>query len=192
MQSPKLAFVLPPVGLLTAIGLLSWGHRIQPPVGMDTIFDPAPILICQGINAPALIFKGLMTLTPLQVDQDPPQPIFSFSWSELYFLLGVLVLWYLVGRFFDTCSHLRTHRGSAAGKNGTKVLTAIFLISIMIWGGVLFLETLYPRDGYMWRNAAGTIEGLLFRMWSTALIVMSTVKFWWMWGKRDSGAEVMD
>jgi hypothetical protein len=168
MRRVGLAWILPLVQLLLAIGLLHWGSRTFPPKRFDTLWMPTATMICQGINAPALplsIFGRLFGV----VDQAPPS-FLGFGPGELFFLAGVIIIWCLIGRVLDGHSF----RDTSGGLGHT--LLNVFL---MAWGILLFCMALAPlrNPGFLNNRFGNVVEGILFVCWSLLLVITSVLRF---------------
>src|SRR5579862_6774943 len=100
----RLSWILPLVQLPLAIFLLALGERSSHSAEVtrmhyDTPYLATPTLICKGINAPA----GLLAITSglfNRVDHAPPT-IFGFTLDYVFFLIGVVILWCIVGSALD-------------------------------------------------------------------------------------------
>lgn len=164
MRQLRFAFLLPIAQLVVALLLLQWGHRILPPRGLDTIYLPTPRLVCIGINGPAVLFRIGDFLTPqawkyLQVG--------GFSPDELWFLLGVLVIWFLIGHALDA----RGLRGASTPRIG--IGTLITCIAMLIVAALLLFLGLKHIHPYEWNNPASPVVGIFFIVWSLALGLLS-------------------
>jgi len=85
--------------------------------------------------------------------------------DEWFFLVGVAVLWYLIGRWFD---RRRTPESPPRSANFVTIelLLNLFIVAL---GGYLLLETI--RRPEQWGTSVGRIaQGLLFLVWSVILI----------------------
>lgn len=158
MRQLRFAVVLPILQFLTAGGLLEWGHRVPPPKGLDTLYMPTVTLICFGINAPAVLFKS-----PWYVLPRTSLSILGFGAEELSFLLGVVLVWYLLGRELD-------QRESQKALLPVTALSFFFNILLIVFGMVLFLLGLAAIFRHPGGNSSGgIIAGTLFLIWSLAI-----------------------
>jgi hypothetical protein len=89
----KLSLLLPLMQLFLAAGLWDWGHRTATTRVLDTFYWPTSVLICYGINAPALVLK-LLAFPFTRRDQVTPPSISGYGLEELFFFLGVGILWF--------------------------------------------------------------------------------------------------
>jgi len=114
VQKPKLAVVLPAVQFVFAAILLQWSYRTPIPRGTE-LYVPTSRLICRGLNAPALLFSEVDYYF-VQSEAAPTwtaRPILGFYADDLFFLLGVIVVWYFAGRALDlraTSPRIDRHR----------------------------------------------------------------------------------
>lgn len=164
MRQLRFALLLPIAQLVVALLLLQWGNRILPPRGLDTIYMPTPTLVCTGINGPAVLFRVGDFLTPQAWKY---MQVGGFSPDELWLLLGVLVVWFLIGRALDArrlqgASTSRIGMGSAIASIATLIVAASLLF--------LGLKHLHP---YEWNNPASPVVGILFIVWSLTIGFLS-------------------
>src|ERR1700730_7072894 len=167
----KFSIVLPVVQFILAILLLEWADRASRP-RFDTLYYPTSQLVCAGINAPATILIGFAGLFD-RVDHAPP-PIFGLGLDEVFFFIGVLILWFLVGKVLD--------RRWSPGERPAK-WTVIRLLSLGVplelLGALLFYEGLHGiLTPGRWNNYFGNIvQNILVLLWSLILIVSPALKF---------------
>ncbi|MEQ1949706.1 MAG: hypothetical protein ABL995_21150 [Bryobacteraceae bacterium] len=90
MWKLKLAWLLPLINVTVAAMLL---HLAGPRSG----YLPTARLICAGLNAPALAFTLVADWRPLSV----PDLVLGFERSDIFFMVGVLIVWFCVGRVID-------------------------------------------------------------------------------------------
>jgi hypothetical protein len=97
----KLSWVLPLVQLPLAIFLLEWGQHSANGIQRryDTLYAATPTLICGGINEPARVLARTSIFFD-RVDHARPT-IFGFILDYVFFMIGIVILWYVVGRTFD-------------------------------------------------------------------------------------------
>jgi len=126
MHKLRLALVLPVVQCIGAAFLLRWGYN-------DRIYDTPPAhLICRGLNAPALLFRFMNPIALGEKYDWLPRSMLGFDTSDLFFLVGVVVVWYLVGHALD-------HRQTVTGAKRRSLATALIVNVVLIVLGVLFL-----------------------------------------------------
>src|SRR6266566_27636 len=102
MRKLGLRFIIPAAQLVLALILLYWGNHTKAPPHSDTPFVPSVTLICFGINAPALFLRALGAgLGTPRMDKAPVM-LSGFGLDELFFLVGVVLCWYLVGLWLDS------------------------------------------------------------------------------------------
>jgi hypothetical protein len=153
MRTVKFALVLPVVQAIGAVVLLHIAGPLQgPPL-------PTARVICWGLSAPALLFRALTRLTRGR--------LLGFQPDDVFFLLGVVVVWYFVGRTFD---RRPAHRSvSARG-----IVTALIACSILVTVGGLLLLTgwqgLHPRLGVLPINPYPAVFMLI---WAGGLFFLS-------------------
>jgi hypothetical protein len=173
----RFAFLLPVIQLLVAVLLRQWGRRILGPRGLDTIYVSTPRLLRFGLNAPAILFK-IPALVPTYSPTSNPWAlqyrilefsIFGFSAAELSFLVGVIVLWFLVGRTIDRYRSPGAHQQSS--KTGISVLVKIFMI---ILGACFFVAAVQSFNDFgRYNNPRGNlVQATLFLVWSLVLIIL--------------------
>ena len=170
----QLRFVLPTLQLLAAIALLQSGYRATGPRGLDTAYAPTSLFVCFGINAPAIPFKALALLFPERTDQ--PAPIFfGFSPADGFFLAGVVVVWFLVGRALD---RRKSSKIAAVQAPSGAIALRLFLLLPVIWGcALLHMGVRVLHSPGRWNNYLGNVvEGTLFIAWSLLLIIRPILK----------------
>lgn len=123
-----------------------------------------PTLVCIGINGPAVLFKVGDLLTPQAWKY---MAVRGFSSDEFWFLAGVLVIWFLIGRALDAhrlrgASTPRVRMGSVIASIATMTVAALLLF--------LGLKHLHP---YEWNNPASPVVGILFIVWSLTIGFLS-------------------
>jgi hypothetical protein len=122
-----------------------------------------------GLNAPALLFKFLDPNGWGPTFGRLPQSILGFHTDDCFFLIGVIVVWYFVGRVLDGQRISKTSRV----RGGATVLIVLFLLlalGVLIFPFAL-LDLLGPEH---FRNVGHLHEsGLLALIWSISLICAS-------------------
>jgi hypothetical protein len=131
----KLAVLLPITQLAIAASLLQWSYRIPHPQGVE-LYSPTPWLICFGLNAPALIFRAVSPAMWGEEYRWFPASIAGFYSDEFFFLVGVILVWYLVGRTLD-------RRSSPRENTNPTFTTAIGATLLLALGGILFTSALH-------------------------------------------------
>jgi hypothetical protein len=167
MRSVRLALVLPAIQLVVATVLLRSGH--EPPAYFDTPYVPTPRLICWGLNAPALLFRGVDVLID-RWDSAPDwgtQPVFGFYRDDLFFLLGVIVVWYLVGRALDR----RRISKPAVSRRLVTVLPGHLVL--LATGCLLFYMGVGGLTISRYNNPNYPLCGVLYLIWSVILVLLS-------------------
>lgn len=172
MRKLRLALVLPGAQLVLAAILLYWGHRVLARPDYRDPALPSVTLVCFGISAPALIFRVLGAwLSTWRADQ-APAVILGFWIDEWFFLIGVAVLWYWIGRWFD-----RRTSSEPPTKSASFIIRSLLLnLFVIALGGYLLLETI--RRPQQWGASVGRIaQGVFFLTWSVILILVPCLKF---------------
>lgn len=140
MAKNRLGLPLAAIQLVVAAILLQLGYR-APLLHGSELYVPTERLICLGLNAPARLFKFLDPIYWGEKFDWLPRSMFGFYVDDLFFLAGVIIVWYLVGRALDRTRALRTTGGSRIA-----LVIDILLLAL----GVIFLfggrqEMMYPR-----------------------------------------------
>lgn len=168
----RLRWVLPIAQLIAAVLLLQWGRHLEGSQSrFDTLYFPTPALVCKGINAPATVLAGVAFFFD-RVDHPRPT-IFGSTLDYPLFIIGILILWYLVGRVLDSWR-----------STGKSFLAWTWLRLVFIGGplavlGALFLyESLQGfRDPWRWNNRTGNlVHSVLLLLWSIVLIGLPGLK----------------
>ena len=169
----KLSWILPVVQLPVAIFLLEWGWRlgVQKQNRYDTLYTSTPELICDGVNAPARLLAAMSFFFD-RVDHARPT-IFGLALDYVFFLTGIVVLWYLVGRALD-------NRRPSHEPRPLWTTTKLVLVSgpLALMGSLLFYASL---QGFLspgrWNNSTGNIvHSVMVLLWSAVLFGVPTVK----------------
>jgi hypothetical protein len=166
MRKLKLAWFLPVIQFVIAAILLQWGYRAPVPRGSE-LYVPPSRLICLGLDAPALLFR-LLDPVPWGPEFDwIPRSILGFDTDDLFFLVGVIVVWYLAGRALD---HLWTPR---TAKRGSMAIVFVKCSLLLAAGVILFFFGLQQLGPHPPNYPAPTVGAVLTLMWSVALIFLS-------------------
>ena len=128
---------------LLALALLESGRRVPQPAGLDFPYAPTPILICKGINAPATLFSVGVSLLPFERLDRTPAALFGLGAQELFFLLGVIILWFFVGRAIDHTTRRQGSFGPKAwvAKSTIDVLLMLLATLVLLVGVTPILDT---------------------------------------------------
>jgi hypothetical protein len=176
----KLALLLPVVQVgITAI-LTQWADRVSW-ILLGSSRAPGPLVhlhlfvielrvIWRGINAPAFPLGQLAWVLPTY-------RILGFGVDDLFYLVGVLILWHLVGRKLD-----RRRTGIAGAESRTATTRILFTLFMMALGLYLFILSLvsfheefsFARGYYI--RFYGLAVCSLFLLWSLILITSSGLK----------------
>lgn len=160
MHKLKLTVALPTVQVIAAAMLL----RLA---GPPDFYVPTTKLICQGLNAPALVTK-FFGLVPGLFSLVMDRRILGFGADDLFFLLGVAVTWYFVGRTLD--------RRFAPKKDRAPALTVSIMVHCFLLAlGVLLLcfglsDFQHPNFDNLGHRP---MRAVLVLAWSASLIFFS-------------------
>lgn len=165
MPRLKFAVVLPIAQLLLAILLLQLGHQVTVPRGVDTPFAPTFTMVCIGINAPALLVKGIAHFIPLRLWLSP---MLGFDMAEMLFLIGIVITWFSVGRMIDN------HGLGEGGPNRRHDL--ILGIALLLLAALLFAMAWPPIRNTPGTLAGGITAGSLCFVWSGLLLYIGFVR----------------
>ena len=157
--------------LLAAFLLLHSNGRGPEARKFDTVYVSTPVLVCEGINAPALVFKLLGILFPEKIDQPPRELLPGLTPVTLFFLVGVAVLWFSVGRALE-------NRGPFTRPLAARTISSkLLFVLLVLWGCILLRQGLDVFQSLgTWNNRVGNIaEGFLFFVWSGILIVIPSL-----------------
>jgi hypothetical protein len=170
MRPIKFAILLPVAQLVIAGILLQWAkHAPFSHSGIDTPYVPTARMICYGLSAPADRLRMLDSLLTSRLT--PSWTLMGFYFDEWLFLIGVIAVWYFVGRKIDSyrLSNVETPQEtsrSALFFNGLVFLFGLYLLLVTIINFGSPLRS--PRGG----NLVGSIvETVLFFAWSLFLIL---------------------
>ncbi len=167
----RMSWILPIIQLPLAIVMLEWGRHSGVQNRFDTLHFPTPSLICKGINAPAMVLAAIAYFFD-RVDH--PQPtIFGSTLDYPLFLIGVVLLWYLVGRTLDS-------RRSAAQSSLAWTWPRLLLVGVplALLGALSFYESLQGfLDPWRWNNRTGNlVQSILVLLWSIVLVGVPGLK----------------
>jgi len=167
-RSVKMRFLLPAVQLGIAIGLLVLADRDKT---TQDLYIPTSALVCTGINAPANLLRAVAWTIILQMpDRAPPR---TYGLPRLFFLVGVGVTWYLVGRAADSRICGKTRVRATLTLRDVLVSAGLALLAVLLL--VVSLQRLF--SGYWrFRNAGEVSAVLLTLAWGLALTVVSIVR----------------
>jgi hypothetical protein len=169
MRKLRLAFLLPTIQVLFAASLLQWAQRRPVPRGGE-LYVPTARLICFGLNAPALIFRFLNPIRWGSSFAWVPRATLGFDTDDIFFLVGVIVVWYLTGRALDQ----RQQPWRTAEGNRTSVRKILLYSILLAAGGALLVLGLQELGAHRANNPASSVEGILTLTWSIALIFSSS------------------
>lgn len=159
MRKLRLAALLPIFQVVLAAILLQWA---VPP----NFYWSEPVLICQGLNAPALLFVALTRWPPIA--ELAGGRVRGTSINDIFFLLGVVVVWYFVGRALDRKRGSRQQKQSGAPKS-----VAAYLVILAAAGILLYLALLdFQNPNFdSWHHFPE--RAVLTLAWSTTLAFIS-------------------
>jgi hypothetical protein len=168
----KLRFSLVlPVVQLTITGILTlWADRAwwldSPRPQSFAVHVPSLVIearsIWRGVNAPTF---------PFCVQEFSPEHVPRYGVREGPYLIAVVVLWFLVGRFLDRRRGLRVPGGPGIG-----LRKSLIALLVMAWGifllyiGLVFLAA---NAGLGIPRSDDQFAALLFILWSVILIAFS-------------------
>jgi hypothetical protein len=159
MRKLRFAALLPVLQVTLAAILLQWA-------GPPDSYWSEPMLICRGLNAPALLFMAPTMWPP--ISELARGRVLGISISDIFFLVGVLVVWYLVGRALD-------RRLDSQRRDGPGPLTALIahLMTLAV-GGILLYVALHDFQYPNFDNLGHRPErAILTLAWSISLILIS-------------------
>jgi hypothetical protein len=166
MRRFRLALVLPVIQFVIAAILLQWGYRTPVPRGSE-LYVPTVRLICRGLNAPALLFRFLNPISRGPEFDWIPRSVIGFDTDDIFFLFGVIIVWYIAGRALD-------QRGTSttAERSGIAVVLVpgILLLALGVLLSLVGLHDLGPSRP---NNPGPPIGAVLTLMWSVTLICLS-------------------
>jgi tellurite resistance protein TehA-like permease len=150
----RFAVFLPALQVVLALVLLQWD------VAPDFYWSE-PMLICDGLNAPAFLFMAPTRWPPIA--ELAGGRVLGTDISDIFFLAGVLVVWYMVGRALDR------RRGSQPHK---KPPASIFIthLGMLAVGGVLLYVALQDFSANVGYHQE---QGILTLAWSISLMFIS-------------------
>ena len=171
MRQLKFKLILPILQVLLAVILLHGALQTRLPKGLDTPYGSTAGMICDAINAPAVLLSNLKIFLPPNWRDGAAWSVFGFHFDPLLFLLCVVILWFLVGHELD--------RRRVARPVMPKSLTTgeiVFNLVAVLWGVLLTAFSIanysHLQDLARWNNAVGNIiEGTFFWGWSLILII---------------------
>jgi hypothetical protein len=175
MPKLRLSVILPILLVCLDFPVALWQSHVdaqQPPKHEYPIVSTVTLAYL-GLNAPAVVFKGLCvaTLPIYRIDHDPPT-LFGIGAEQLLFFTGAVLLWFTVGLSFDRRRSSPMHRQTATTiwrALGTLSLLAFAIL--LFWGGVFVMR--HRPSG----NPVGDVlQGILWFGWSVVLAVASAMR----------------
>jgi len=174
MPKLRLAIILPLLIVCLDFPVALWQSHVdgeQLPKHEYPIVSPLTLAYL-GLNAPAVVFKGLcVTMLPIyRIDHAPPT-LFGIGAGEILFFTGVVLLWFTVGLFLDRRSG-QTHRQSAT--TVWRVLGTLLLLALAIWlfGGGAFVMRHRPSGNQI----GDVLQGVLWFGWSAVFVIASAMR----------------
>jgi hypothetical protein len=153
----RLAVALPTIQFVFAVITLQ-----QPSSGF---YVSTSRLVCWGLSAPALLFRVQASWGPLSTLV--PASMFGIPTSDLFFLVGVIVVWYLVGRAVDR----RLWPKPARTTPTITVVVRCFLVAV---GGLLSYAALEDFHDPTLSNIGRRPErGILTLAWGAGLVIFA-------------------
>jgi hypothetical protein len=175
MPKLRLSVILPILIVCLDFPVALWQSHVdaqQPPKHEYPIVSTVTLAYL-GMNAPAVVFKGLCVATlPIhKIDHDPPT-LFGIGAEQLLYFSGSVLLWFTVGLSFDRRRSSQMHRQTAAiiwRVLGTLLLLAF---AILLFGGGVFVMRHRPSG-----NPVGDVlQGILWFGWSVVFAVASAMR----------------
>jgi hypothetical protein len=174
MRRVRLAVVLPVVQVFIAAILLVWTDLAIPIVyrywwrfpRREVYIDECVIAtntVSHGINAPALLFRGLALSLRWQ-----GHPVWGVGVEDVFYLAGVVVLWYLAGRTLD---RRRFRIKTSASRTATGRVW--FNLLLVFWGTLLFVGCF--TSFYELTRASGVNIYTFYFNWNVWAIVLALV-----------------
>jgi hypothetical protein len=165
----KYSLFLPPSQLLLALALWEGGRQVSRARSLDTFYWPTSALLCYGINAPA-VFVKLLAFPVTRGNRFSAPSVSGYGLEEVFFFLGVGILWFLIGRELDKEASGLHHEE----KQRTVPRVFANLFSALL-GVALLIEGISGlRTPWKWGNYVGNIvESVLFLVWSLILLGFS-------------------
>ena len=161
----RFSIILPSVQVPFAVGLWEWGVYQTHAKSLGSLPWTIAPMVCQGINAPAILPARLVSYPFRMTDLRHFLP--HFSLEEWIFFIGVAVIWFLVGLAID---RRKTKRASSK----LSLRSGFCYLLLVIEAIFLFAQALpafdlhwHPGDYYYWAKIS---ESVLFLAWSFALI----------------------
>ena len=166
MRKIKLAAILPATQLAFAAALLRIADRVDIPYGTE-LYVPTARLICMGLNAPALLFRFLDPIMWGPRFAVLPSSLLGFDTHDLFFLIGVTVVWCVVGRALDRRGTLES---ALEGRSIGAVLVQLLLLAL---GVLLFMAGVHDLEHPASNNPNQPIRAFLTFVWSVSLVWVS-------------------
>ncbi|HWY07990.1 MAG TPA: hypothetical protein VNY24_14100 [Candidatus Acidoferrales bacterium] len=147
----------------------------DPPTHHTLVFAELALLakvLCTGISAPALLFWFFGALAAEPRLNTQPLSVVGFNLGEILFFLWVVVLWYFIGRAIER------HWSSKSPKHkGLTIFDFCVLLSLMIWGLILFVADIWFLRYVSLSEAGWTLNSYLD---FPRIAVMSMALIWSM------------
>jgi hypothetical protein len=137
-------------------------------------------MFCFGLHAPAILFELPVLLTSHHPTTNLSAleyhllefSMFGFTAAQLLFLVGVVVVWFLVGRMIDRYGSPAVHQPSR---------TTLFLVLLKLLAMFLFIVFAAVHsfcDPWLYNNLTGNrVQGLLFLAWSLVSVILPVLNF---------------
>ena len=175
MPKLRLAVILPILIVCLDFPVALWQSHVdarQPPKHEYPIVSTVTLAYL-GLNAPAVVFKGLCIATlPIYRIDHPPPTLFGIAAGQLLFFTGVVLLWFTVGLSFERRRGSQMHRQAAT--TIWRVLGTLLLLAfaILLFGGGVFVMRHRPSG-----NPVGDVlQGILWFGWSVVFAVASAMR----------------
>ncbi len=168
MSKLRFVLLLPFLQFVIAVSLLGLGQTAMPPRGPDTLYVPITAMICTGITAPAILFKLPLHWVPVYYWPN----VGKFSAGDLLFLVGVVVVWAMVGRIIDA----RLLRSNQAIRPRLGPRRTVFAVLMLLLGLLLFYMGIVPLQNSPGSVSGGIAEAILFFVWGGILTLVNIVR----------------
>jgi hypothetical protein len=162
----KFSLALPPSQVLLALALWEWGRQASRARSLDTFYWPTSALVSYGINAPA-VFMKLLAFPFTRGNWFSAPSVLGYGLEEVFYFLGVGILWFLIGRKLDKQASGQPH------VKEQRALPRVFANLFLVFLGVaLLVEGVSGlRNPWKWGNYAGNVvESVFFLAWSLILV----------------------
>jgi hypothetical protein len=175
MPKLRLAIILPILIVCFDFPVALWHSHVdaqQPPKHEYPIVSTFTLAYL-GLNAPAVVFKGLCeaTLPIYRVDHAPPT-LFGVGAGQLLFFTGVVLLWFSVGLFLDRRRVWQMHWQTATTVWRVLGTLLVLALAIVLFGGGVFVMRHRPSGNHV----GDVLNGVLWFGWSVVFMIVSAMR----------------